>query len=217
MKRQTLILILMICQRDLVEIVSVSIFKFQDSKMPNPLTANTAFAALNYPSIAIYMVAYILSIKDIIYGPKKKKKKSVTATDASESLRQASFILAVGGEQRQASGTILETEDDETNESLIKEELNKLLLKTGGKSSASNQGKSASSQYSLNSDGARHYSGTHRLQAQFERQMMSQREPNEITAIGGGKQSFKLSGMLSFQEKHPMLASNTARFSVDPQ
>lgn len=166
MRRLTLVLILMICQRDLVEIVSASIFKFQDSKIPNPLSANTAFAALNYPSIAIYMVAYILSIKDMITGPKKKKKKPVTskATDASESLRQTSVILAVGGEQRQASGSILETEE-ETSVSLLKDELNKLLLKTAGKSDASNQGKSSSSKYSLNSDGGQHYSGTNRMQA----------------------------------------------------
>ena len=47
---------------------------------------------------------------------------------------------------------------------------------------------------------------------------MSQREPNELNAMGPGKQSFKLSGILSFQERHPVLASsNTGNYSVDPQ
>jgi alanine dehydrogenase len=89
MKTQTLILIIMICQRELVEILSASIFKFEASKIPNPLTANVAFAAMNYPSLAIYMAAYIISIKEIINGPKRIKKNSDSSgnTETSQSLR----------------------------------------------------------------------------------------------------------------------------------
>ena len=74
MKRKTLILFCLICQRDLVEIVSFSVFPFQGAKIPNPLTANTLFTCLNIPSIMLYMIAYIISIKAIINGPHKPKK-----------------------------------------------------------------------------------------------------------------------------------------------
>jgi len=68
MRVKTLILFCLICQRDLVEIVSFSIFPFQGAKIPNPLTANIAFACMNVPSIMLYMVAYIISIKSLIDG-----------------------------------------------------------------------------------------------------------------------------------------------------
>ena len=74
-----------------MEIVSFSAFTFDNTKIPNPLTANTVFAAMNYPSIMLYMIVYIISIKKLI--PKSLPKKSSNRMG----LQRKTVILAVGG------------------------------------------------------------------------------------------------------------------------
>ena len=62
-----------------------------------------------------------------------------------------------------------------------------------------NLAKSANNHHSLNSDNAtKNFSGANSKQLEFEREMMSQREPNELNTMGPGKQSFKLFRNLSF-------------------
>jgi hypothetical protein len=63
---QTLALFILICQREVVEIVSYTIWPLKDSRIPNPIAANVVFSALNYPSIILYITAYIISIQIIL-------------------------------------------------------------------------------------------------------------------------------------------------------
>lgn len=92
MQRDTFILFIMIAQREIVEIISFSVFTFSSTKLPNPLQANVGFAAMNYPSIALYMLAYIISIRRLLPLTKSKKGQS-----GSSQLRRVTIILAVGG------------------------------------------------------------------------------------------------------------------------
>ena len=97
----------MICQREVVEIVSFSVFTFNNTKIPNPLTADPIFAAINYPSIMLYIIVYILSIKKLI--PKPLQKKNIDENNAM-TLERKTVILAVGGKQRTSQMIYLETE-----------------------------------------------------------------------------------------------------------
>jgi hypothetical protein len=74
LKFKTLLLFMLICQREVVEIVSYTIFPFKESKLPNPLASNTLFSAMNYPSIMLYLVAYIWSIRMILDGTTRPDK-----------------------------------------------------------------------------------------------------------------------------------------------
>lgn len=65
-KWQTGLLFILICQREVVEIVSYSIWPPSATKIPNPLQANLAFSIMNYPSIMIYVYAYIKSLSTIL-------------------------------------------------------------------------------------------------------------------------------------------------------
>ena len=107
MQNETLILFCMICQREVVEIVSFSVFTFNNTKIPNPLTADPIFAAINYPSIMLYIIVYILSIKKLI--PKPLQKKNIDENNAM-TLERKTVILAVGGKQRTSQMIYLETE-----------------------------------------------------------------------------------------------------------
>ena len=62
LKWQTLLLFILICQREVVEIVSYTIWPLKDSRIPNPMAANVIFSAMNYPSIMLYILAYIISL-----------------------------------------------------------------------------------------------------------------------------------------------------------
>ena len=84
----------MISQRELVEIISFSVFTFKSTKLPNPLSANVWFAAMNYPSIALYMLAYIISIRRLL--PQQTSKVPRNGTK----VRSRTIILAVGGQQQ---------------------------------------------------------------------------------------------------------------------
>lgn len=50
----------------MVEIVSYTIWPLKDSRIPNPMAANIVFSAMNYPSIMLYILAYIISLQLIL-------------------------------------------------------------------------------------------------------------------------------------------------------
>lgn len=72
LKWQTLLLFILICQREVVEIISYTIWPLKDSRIPNPIAANVIFSAMNYPSIMLYIIAYIISLQTILESAKPR-------------------------------------------------------------------------------------------------------------------------------------------------
>ena len=84
LKWQTLLLFILICQREVVEIVSYTLWPFKDARIPNPMAANVIFSAMNYPSIMLYILAYIISIQTILESARPKTQEEM----------QKSFLVA---------------------------------------------------------------------------------------------------------------------------